>query len=410
MKIAEIHWGFPPIIGGVETHLVFMLPELVKMGHKVTLLTGSAAGHPDFFDFHGAKIYRSQFYDLNWLFKSGFQEVDSNVYDVTNDYLDKVKPDVVHVHNMHYFSRYHIRVVEHWALTHKVPLVLTAHNTWNDKLFLDLMCKVSWDRVISISEYITREMKAVGVPAEKIVTIHHGVDAVKFSPKAVSPKTLKAHSQLKGKKRIVFNPARMGMAKGCDVTIEAFRLVKDAFPDAFLLMSGSGNIIDWGMSQNKDIAFFVTLLKHLGLEDSVYINTFSIDHEMPDLYRLAKVIIYPSAVEEPFGLTMLEAMASAKPIIVTNSGGMPEIIHDDVNGYVVPKRNHEALAEKIIELLACDKLCERLGKTGRKLVMEKYTKQLYAKRVCEVFEEAIATYTPRKRKDINSRVNEGDLF
>ena len=95
MRIAQVHWGFPPIIGGVETHLVFMMPELVRMGHKVSLLTGSAEGSPEHFDFHGVKIFRSQYYDLNWLFKSGFQEVDDNVSDVTWDFLEKTKPDIM---------------------------------------------------------------------------------------------------------------------------------------------------------------------------------------------------------------------------------------------------------------------------------------------------------------------------
>lgn len=398
MKIAMLHWGFPPIIGGVETHLIFLMPELVKMGHKVSLLTGSAEGSPEHFDFKGAKIYRSQFYDLNWLFKSNFQEVDDNVSDITCEFLDELKPDIIHAHNMHYFSRYHTRILEHYALQHKIPLVLTAHNTWSDKLFLDLTCKVAWDKIIAISHYIKRELMAVGFPEEKMVVVHHGTDEKIFSPKKASASIFKDHKKLKGKKRIVFNPARMGMAKGCDITIQAFRLVKDRFPDAMLLMSGSGNIIDWGLTQNKEIAFFVNLIKHLDLKDSVYINTFSIDKEMPDLYRLADVILYPSTVEEPFGLAMLEAMASGKPIIVTESGGMPEIVNNGINGYVVPKRNHELLAERIIKLLSDDELRERLGKTGREQVEAMYTKKIYARNIYKVYEDVVKAYPRTKRK------------
>ncbi|MBU0686712.1 MAG: glycosyltransferase family 4 protein [Candidatus Margulisbacteria bacterium] len=410
MKIAMLHWGFPPIIGGVETHLTCILPELVKKGHKVSLLTGTADNSPHAFDFFGAKIYRSQYFDLNWLFKSGFQEVDDNVHDVVYEFLNKVKPDVIHAHNMHYFSRYHIRTLEHYALAKKIPLVLTAHNSWTDKLFLDLTCKVNWNKIISISDYISRELMAVGVPEDLIVNLHHGIDSAAFSPGKASIKTLNAHRILKGKKQIVFNPARMGLAKGCDITIEAFRLVKNKFPDAFLLMSGSGNIIDWGLSQNKDIAFFMSLIKHLDLEDSVYLNTFSIDKEMPDLYRLADVIVYPSSVEEPFGLAMLEAMSTAKPIIVTNSGGMPEIIHNDVNGFVVQKRDHKALADKIIMLLSCGELRKRLGDTGRSLVEEKYTKAIYTDRLIKVYKEVIDTYSPGRRKVQPMAVREGDLI
>lgn len=398
MKIAQLHWGFPPIIGGVETHLVFLLSEFVKMGHKVSLLTGSAEGSPEEFDFKGAKIYRSEFFDLNWLFKSGFQEVDDNVWDIINNFLDKTDPDVIHAHNMHYFSRYHCRILEHCALERQIPMVLTAHNTWKDKLFLDLTCKIAWDKIIAISHYIERELLSVGVPHEKVVTVHHGIDKKMFSPGRPAVKLFKKHPKLKGKKRIIFHPARMGLAKGCDITIEAYKLVKERFPDAFLLLSGSGNIIDWGLTQNKDIAYFVSLLKHLGLEEDVYINTFSIDKEMPDLYRLADVIVYPSSVEEPFGLAMLEGMAAAKPVIVTEAGGMPEIIHNDVNGYVVPRCNHQVLAEKIIKLLAEPKLAKALGKTGRKEVECMYNKEVYAKNIFNVYEEAVKAYPKHTRK------------
>ncbi|MBU0573158.1 MAG: glycosyltransferase family 4 protein, partial [Candidatus Margulisbacteria bacterium] len=391
MKIAMLHWGFPPIIGGVETHLLSLMPELVKMGNEVSLLTGTAEGSPNHLTYKGAKVYRSQFYDLNWLFKSGFQEVDDNVEDITYDYLNKTKPDVIHAHNMHYFSRYHTRVLENYALEHHLPLILTAHNSWTDKLFLDLTCKVKWDRIIAISEYIKRELVAVGFPADRVPVIHHGIDSAKFSPGKIDPRLFKAHPELKKAKgkQIIFSPARMGLAKGCDIVIEAFRQVKDKTKDVFLLMSGSGNIIDWGLTQNKDIAFFVSLIKHLGLQDDVYINTFSINEEMPQLYRMADVVVYPSSVEEPFGLAMLESMATAKPIVVTNSGGMPEIIKDNVNGFVVPKRNHEELAERITRLLFSDDLRKDMGNIGRELVEKFYTKQIYAKKIWEVYDKAI---------------------
>ncbi len=317
---------------------------------------------------------------------------------MTFDFLDKVKPDVIHAHNMHYFSRYHTRVLEYYALEHKVPLILTAHNTWKDKLFLDLTCKTAWDKIIAISHYIKRELVAVGVPEKKIPVVHHGIDEEAFSVKKPSRTIFKGHPKLAGRKQIIFNPARMGLAKGCDITIQAFKLVKEKFPDALLLMSGSGNVIDWGLTQNKEIAFFVSLIKHLKLEDSIYMNTFSIDKEMPELYRLADVVIYPSTSEEPFGLAMLEGMASGKPVIVSQSGGMPEIIGNDINGYVVPKGNHEALAEKIIRLLSDDGLRERLGKTGREQVERLYTKKIYAKNIYKVYEDAQKEYPKLKKK------------
>jgi alpha-maltose-1-phosphate synthase len=395
MKIAMLHWGFPPVIGGVETHLIFLMPELVKMGHEVSLLTGTADGSPDEFDFKGAKVYRTPYLELNSIFDGSQLENDGEVKEAIHRFLDKTKPDVIHAHNMHYFCRYHTLVLENYAIEHKIPLILTAHNTWTDKLYLDLTCGIAWDKIIAISSYIERELLSVGFPKEKIEMIHHGIDSDSFYPGETGNHIFRDHPKLKGRKNVIFNPARMGLMKGCDITIEAFALVKKEIPDAFLLMSGSSNIIDLGLRQDKDILYFRSLIKQLKIEDSVYINTFSIDKEMPDLYRFSDVIIYPSMFEEPFGLAMLEAMASAKPIIVTSVGGMPEIIHDDINGYVVPRRNHVLLAEKIIKLLKDDELRIKLGRTGRQQVEGLYTKEIYAKKIAKVFEDTIKNYFPK---------------
>ena len=88
---------------------------------------------------------------------------------------------------------------------------------------------------------------------------------------------------------------------------------------------------------------------------------------------------------------------------------MPEIIKDDVNGYVVPKRNHEVLAARIIKLLKDKQLRERLGKTGRKILEEKYTKEIYAKKVCDVYQQAIDRYLPHGKKTVPKAVMEAHI-
>lgn len=388
MRIGIVHWGFPPIIGGVETHLVVTGPEMVKMGHEVFLLTGAAEGSPENFEFEGMKVIRKKVMDLNWLFKSQFGEVDSNLEDVFDEFLNIAQPDIFHAHNMHYFCQYHARNLERIAKENNIPLVLTAHNCWTDKTYVDLTTKIGWDHIISISEYITREITAVGFPKEKVSTLWHGVDEKLFTPGEPHPSIFEKFPALKTDRPIVFCPARSGLSKGCDIAVEALRLIKEEIPDVLLVMAGSKNIIDWGLTQNKDLAFIVNLVHQLKLEDNFYIDCYNIN-EMPEIYRLSDVVIYPSSVEEPFGLVMLESMATAKPIVVTDSGGMPEIIFNDVNGFVVKKRHYEALAEKCIKLLKDKALSKRLGETGRKLVEEKYTKRIITQKMLNVYEQML---------------------
>jgi len=198
----------------------------------------------------------------------------------------------------------------------------------------------------------------------------------------------KKYPKLKGRK-VIFHPARMGLAKGCDVSIKAINLVRNMFPDAILVLAGTKNIIDWGLTQQKDIAYFVDLVKMFDLQDHVFIDSYPLD-DMPEMYSLSDICVYPSTASEPFGLTMLEAMGCAKPMIVTNMGGMPEIIRDDINGFVIKIKDFEMLASRIEHLLANNQVSQRLGRTGRQMVTTHYTKEIMTKSHLDVYESVLS--------------------
>ena len=384
MNIAHMHWGFPPIIGGVETHLTILMPQSVKFGHKVSLLTGSVAGAPDKSDYQGVSVTRIPIMDLNWLYKRGLNGLEDEVNEVFTNFLDENKPDIVHVHNMCYFSKIHAKTIERLCKKREIPLVLTAHNVWDDNLFLELMHKINWSHVIAVSHFIKKEIIGVGIDDQKITVVHHGVDQDKFKPGANTADILKRFPKLKGK-RVVFHPARIGLAKGCDISIKAMSIVKQAIPNVVLVLAGSKNIIDWGDKQQKDIAYMVNLIKHFKMKKNVLIDMFTLD-EVKELYELSEVCLYPSSASEPFGLTMLEAMAMAKPMIVTNAGGMPEIINDGINGFVIPVRDFEVLAAKICQMLEDKKLNKRFGYTGRRIIETQYTKENVTKETIGIYE------------------------
>ncbi|MCQ9206788.1 MAG: glycosyltransferase family 4 protein [Omnitrophica bacterium] len=386
LRIAHIHWAFPPIIGGVETHLVMLLPELVKRGHSVSLLTGSAEGAKARETFKGVNITRAPIMNLNWLTKRGLIGIEGEVKDVITAFFNKTKPDIVHAHNMNYFSRAHAKTLEEEADKRKIPIILTAHNSWDDMLFLNLTRNIKWAHIIAVSFYIKKELMGIGCPSQKITAIHHGIDIRKFKP--TNKKEYKGRlSALKGKK-VIFHPARMGLGKGCDISVKAMKQVLRKFPDAVLVLAGTKNIVDWKTTQQKDIAYIVDLIKDLGIENNMFIEMFTLD-EMVRLYAIADVCLYPSTVGEPFGLTMLESLASGKPMIVTNSGGMPEIIQDGINGYIVPIRDYEAIATKIINLLDDDTLSERIGLTGRKFAELRFTKEIMTDNNIKIYRNAL---------------------
>jgi len=387
LSISHMHWGFPPLIGGVETHLALLLPELVKRENNVSLLTGSHQNTPDYEEYKGVKVIRTPLLDLNWLFRRGLEGLREELKKTYTDFIEKNNPDIIHTHNFHYFSRPHIEVLTEVAKSKGIPVILTAHNVWRDISYLQINYNIKWDKIIAVSHYIKKELMGIGIESSDIAVVHHGVDIDMFNPDISPEPILKRFPYLKDK-RVVIHPARIGIAKGVDVTIKAFKIVKSAIPDAHLVLTGSKNIIDWGATQQKDIAYFVKLIKFLGLKDDITIDVFSLN-EMPHLYALSKVCLYPSTVPEPFGLTMLEAMATARPMIVSNMGGMPEIIQNDINGYVVPVFDFEALAGQIIQILRSQKLRKRLGETGREIVEIHYNTEVLTEGTLRVYRKML---------------------
>ena len=383
LNIAHLHWGFPPVIGGVETHLTILLPMLAEMGHNVSLLTCSAEGAKAEDEFNKVSIMRAPIMDLNWLVKRGLHGIDKEVRKVYSTFIDKYKPDVLHAHNMHYFSKPHARILADIAGKKGIPLFLTAHNVWDDNLFLELTINIKWTHIIAVSHFIEKELIGVGCSHKQTTTVHHGVDEKMFSPD-IDPKPIfKKYPQLKGKK-IFFHPARMGLAKGCDVSIKALRFIKERIPNAMLVLAGTKNIVDWGLTQQKDIAYMVHLVEKFDLKKNVLIDAYALD-EMPMLYAASQVCVYPSSAPEPFGLTMLESMATERPMIVSKAGGMPEIIRDGINGFIIPIKGYEELASRVVQLFSDDKLRERFGKVGRSMVEKGYTRRSVAEATLELY-------------------------
>lgn len=383
LEITHFHWGFPPLIGGVETHLTIIMPEMVKLGHKVSLLTGSVNGVAGNYKYEKVNIHRTPLFDLNWLYKRGLKGLEGELESLYCSFFNQTKPDIVHAHNMHYFSEIHVRLLEKLACKHKSKLILTAHNVWDDILYMDLTLKIKWDKIIAVSHYIKKELIGIGVDEKKIIVVHHGIKQDLFTPTTPLPAFFERYPKLKDR-LIVFHPARMGLAKGCDVSIKAINVVKKKYPEVVFVFAGSKNIIDWGETQQKDIAYLVNLVKHFKLEDNVLIDCYSLE-EMRNMYSVSDVVIYPSTANEPFGLAMLEAMAMEKPIIVTDMGGMPEIVKDGINGFVVHQRDFEALGHRIIQVLGDNALCSRLGTTGRQILESHYTKEKVAEDTMKVY-------------------------
>jgi glycosyltransferase involved in cell wall biosynthesis len=94
--------------------------------------------------------------------------------------------------------------------------------------------------------------------------------------------------------------------------------------------------------------------------------------QLRDQYARSSIVVVPSLWQEPFGLVLLEAMASRKPVVAYRSGAVPEIVADGETGFVVEKGNVEQLAQRVLDLLKDPGLAGKMGEAGRQRVVREF--------------------------------------
>lgn len=395
MRVAMLHWAFPPTIGGVESHLAMLCPAVVKRGHRVALLTGAIDGKVSECYWEGVFIRRTPLMDLNFLTPELIARHRDKIRKELIWFTERVQPDLIHTHNMHYFSLVHVDALVEITKRFGIPLVLTAHNVWQDTLWNEF-CRFreAWDGIIAVSHFIKEKLVESGYPAGKIVVIHHGIDFARFAGTNSREASL-AIRRAAGGRKVVFHPARMSLAKGSNTVVEAFKKVKEAFPEAFLLLAGTSRTVDWGAYQQGEIAQIRRMIADYGLEDDALIRFFAWD-EMPAAYRESTVVVYPSSFDEPFGLVLLEAMAAGKPLVVTGVGGMPEIVQDGKTGFVIPRREPDVLAEKTLTLLKFETLAHQMGERARRTVHREFGLEKMVTATLNFYVRVYGEFTDRK--------------
>jgi glycosyltransferase involved in cell wall biosynthesis len=180
--------------------------------------------------------------------------------------------------------------------------------------------------------------------------LHAGIDLVRVD--AAPRANLHEDLWLPHHAPIVGNVAALVPHKGQRHFIEAARLVLPHLPDARFVIAGEGELRPALERQIKD--------HHL--EKHVVLAGFR-----PDVLSLHKAfdVFVMSSVSEGLGTSLLDAMAASKPIVATTAGGIPEVVVDGETGFLVPPRDHEAMAEAIVRLLKDEGLRTRMGAAGR---------------------------------------------
>ena len=394
MNIGMTHYAFYPTTGGVESHLLDLCVELVRQGHQVHALVGSLKGQPERSEIEGVRIYRTDLMNPDWIrdrkAEKGLSaeaedpEILADIKKMYVDFIDEHDIDVVHGHNFHHFVPGHaLTLTDLWSAG--LPNILTVHEMWSEFICEDLLSRAKWDFIITFCNHVTEGLRQQAPHLDNLRLIHPGIDVNLFSPKNRNRKWADALG-LDGRP-VIFHPARMLPWKGVLYSVYAVEIIRKEFPDALLIVTDTEDIVDWIGELKGYKEEILQTIKERGLQENVVTQPFPY-LELPWVYNFCDVAIYPTIGEEPFGLVPVEAMACGKPVVVTRSGGLVESVVDGRTGFIIEKKNPEALAEKILLLLKDKERARKMGEEGRRRATTDFSRERMVRETVALYEEA----------------------
>jgi glycosyltransferase involved in cell wall biosynthesis len=349
MRILVLAWEFPPrIVGGIARHVAELYPEIVKLGHEVHLLTVEFENAPRYELVEGIHIYRVVVPSGNDFFHWVANMNLSMDQQSQSLIAQKGKFDLIHAHDW-LVGDAGISLKHHF----KIPLIVTIHATEHGRyngLYNDtqryiaskegILIYNAW-RIIVCSNYMRHELQRVfGTPWDKMSMIYNGIrpDKKKRDPNIDYQEFRRrfAHDY----EKIVYYVGRMTYEKGVSVLLTAAPQVLQHLNNhvKFIIIGGGDT------DRLKQLAW------NLGIWEQCYFTGFMSDEDLDKFQTVADCAVFPS-LYEPFGIVALESFAAKVPVVVSNTGGLAEVVQHGQTGIVTQTNNPDSLAWGIVEVL-----------------------------------------------------------
>ena len=399
MKILMLTWEYPPrVVGGISRVVYDLSHRLIKDGHEVTVVTYRDGEVPYYEDDKGVKVYRVDNYMIqpnnfiDWILQLNFNMVER----ASQIIAEQGKFDVIHAHDW---------LVANAAKTLKhsfdIPIVATIHATEagrnsgirepNQKYINDTEWMLTYEanEVIVNSNYMKSEVQRLfGLPFEKINVVPNGVNLNKFTGMDRDYSFRRKYAM--DNEKIILFMGRLVYEKGVQNLIAAMPKVLDSYHDAKLVIAGKGGMLDELKAQAD----------YLGISNKVYFAGYMNGKDVERMYKAADISVFPSTYE-PFGIVALEGMLAERPIVVSDAGGLGEIVEHRVTGMKSYCGNPNSIADSILELLFNPELCDNIVKNAKMKVKENYNWQKIAQDTHFTYQKAICeTMAERQKKQI----------
>ena len=371
MKILMLTWEYPPrVVGGISKVVYDLSHKMVKEGNEVTVVTYKEGDNVKYYENDkGVEVYRVDNYMIrpnnfiDWIMQLNF-----NMITKANEIINKNgKFDVIHAHD--WLVAYSAKSIKE---SYNIPLISTIHATEsgrnsgihdetqryiNDS---EWMLTYESSEVIVNSNYMKNEVQRLfGLPYDKINVIPNGVNLQLFSNVNVDYDFRRQYAM--DNEKIILYVGRLVYEKGIQNLIAAMPKILDRYHDSKLIICGRGGMIDELREQ----------VKYLGIDNKVYFAGYCDSKKMQKMYKCADVAVFPSTYE-PFGIVAIESMLSGTPTIVSDVGGLNEIVEHGVTGMKSYAGNANSIADSVLALLFDPKLCANISQNAIKKVKENY--------------------------------------
>ncbi len=385
MKICLLSWEFPPrIVGGIARHVFGLAKALAKDGHDVGVVTLDFPGAPDYEEIESFKIYRSKTEVghpnfLVWAF-------------LFNHFLEKrlataerdFNFDLIHVHDWlaapagigfkHFMNK---------------PLICTMHSTEDGRSSLHhpdsyMIDGLEWwacyeaARIIVTSNSMKGEIcNHFKMPGKDVDVIPNAIDVEKYNVGADRWAVRRRFGVGDHEKMVLF-VGRLVPQKGVEYLIRAVPRIGWRFPDAKFVIVGEGWMrghLEW-------------LADRSGQHWRINFTGFISDDDLVALTKSADVMVVPS-VYEPFGIVALEGMAAGVPVVVSQVGGLAEVVEHDKTGVYVYPRSVDSIAWGVERVLSDSGYRDWLVKNAYTTVQSRFSWQAVAKQTVEVYKRVL---------------------
>lgn len=298
--------------------------------------------------------------------------------DVVTEIIDRDTINIICAENFHTdLPPAYSLLLNMVAMFQKIPLILQLHSFATTELQTELINQLKWDRISCVSTSVAGDCFQKGADINSLTTHYLGVNTYEFNSDTQTSHILKKQLGLTEKNKIILTATRIIRGKrnilqekGVINLIQAFSKLSPRYPNLKLLIA-IGKPPE-NLKNEFHIAYEMLqgYIKLHNVEEHTILQTFKL-HEMPHVYRGSDIFVLPSE-NETFGQVFIEAMSCGLPVIGTKVGGVPEIISDSYNGYLVPPDDPSILAQKIEKLMNDSATRENFIQAGTKTVQAKF--------------------------------------